>query len=455
MKKVDVVIIGAGPAGMAAAIKLYKNGIKNIIVFERNDKLGGILNQCIHSGFGIEYYKDELTGPEYAERMSKEFLALNIPFKLNSMVIDLNDKRELTVSSYETGMEKYKAKSVILATGCRERTRENLEIAGTRPAGIFNAGQAQELINLKNYRLGKKVIIQGSGDIGLIMARRLTIEGYEVVKVFERLPYLSGLIRNKVQCLDDYNIPIEFNSQISKIEGKHRVSGVYVERVDNNQKPVAGTELFYECDTVLFSVGLIPEVELGKKAGVTLFNNFNPDVNNKFESAANGVFICGNSLHIHDLADGASVEGEKVAEFVCQYLKDKNEFEKEKTDLIPYKQEEKEEKFNEEFFKSLDDDKMVCTICPKGCIISENNYSCKRGKEFFIKEKKCRKRRIATTVYAEYGNMKKRLPIISEEEVNINDVQAIKKELRKIRQITQNRFEIKYDNKIIHFNTVI
>ena len=454
MKNIDIAIIGAGPAGMAAAIRLYKNGVKNIVVFERNDRLGGILNQCIHSGFGIEYYKDELTGPEYSAKMSKEFLALNIPFKLNSMVINLNGKRELTVSSFDSGIEKYKAKAVILATGCRERTRENLEIAGTRPAGIFNAGQAQELINLKNYRLGKKVIIQGSGDIGLIMARRLTIEGYEVIKVFERLPYLSGLIRNKVQCLDDYNIPIDFNAQITKIEGKHRVTGVYIERLDNNQTPIAGTELFYECDTVLYSVGLIPEVEVGKKAGVTLFNNFNPDINSKFESSTDGIFICGNSLHIHDLADGASFEGEKVADFVCQYLNSKKEFEKGKSNETPYTMDEKEEKYNEDFFKSLSADKMVCTICPKGCILSENSHSCKRGKEFYIKEKVCKKRRIATTVYVENDDMKKRIPVISEEEVDIKDVQAVKEVLRKIKKIDNNKFELSYNDKIIHFKTV-
>ena len=455
MKNIDIAIIGAGPAGMAAAIRLYKNGVKNIVVFERNDRLGGILNQCIHSGFGIEYYKDELTGPEYSAKMSKEFLDLNIPFKLNSMVINLNGKRELTVSSFDSGIEKYKAKAVILATGCRERTRENLEIAGSRPAGIFNAGQAQELINLKNYRLGKKVIIQGSGDIGLIMARRLTIEGYEVIKVFERLPYLSGLIRNKVQCLDDYNIPIEFNAQISKIAGKHRVTGVYVERLDNNQTPITGTEEFYECDTVLFSVGLIPEVEIGKKAGVTLFNNFNPDVNSKFESNSEGIFICGNSLHIHDLADGASFEGEKVADSVCQYLKNKDEFEKGKNGETPYNQEGKEEKFNEEFFNSLSSDKMVCTICPKGCIISGNSHGCKRGKEFYYRERDCKKRRVATTIYVDSGDDKRRIPVITVEEVDIKDVQVIKEELRKIRQIEQNKFELKYDGKIIHFTSVI
>lgn len=454
MKNIDTAIIGAGPAGMAAAIKLYKNGVKSIVVFERNDRLGGILNQCIHSGFGIEYYKDELTGPEYSAKMSKEFLALNIPFKLNSMVINLNGKKELTVSSFDSGIEKYKAKAVILATGCRERTRENLEIAGTRPAGIFNAGQAQELINLKNYRLGKKVIIQGSGDIGLIMARRLTIEGYEVIKVFERLPYLSGLIRNKVQCLDDYNIPIDFNAQITKIEGKHRVTGVYIERLDNNQTPIVGTELFYECDTVLFSVGLIPEVELGKKAGVKLFNNFNPDVNNKFESNTEGIFICGNSLHIHDLADGASFEGEKAADFVCQYLNDKDEFNRDKNEEIPYNQEDKEEKFNEDFFNSLSSDKMVCTICPKGCIISESSQGCKRGKEFYIKEKDCKKRRVATTLYVDSDDEKRRIPVITEEEIDIKDVPLIKKELRKIKTINKNRFELNYNNKRIHFNTV-
>jgi len=445
LKKIDAAIIGAGPAGMAAAVWLKEKGIDNFILFERNNRLGGILNQCIHSGFGIDYYNEELTGPQYAVRMQQRLLDLNINYMLGANVIDLNRNKELTVSSSKNGIEVYKAGSVIITTGCRERTRENLEIPGTRPAGVFTAGSAQELINILNYKIGNKVIIQGSGDIGLIMARRLSIEGYEVVKLFERLPYLSGLIRNKVQCLDDFNIPIQFNTQISGISGKDRVEGVYTKE--------SGKDKFYKCDTVLFSVGLIPEVEIGKKAGIILSNNFNPDVNSKFETNIKGIFIAGNSLHIHDLADNASIEGEKVADYVFDYLDNEKKFRKNIENIAPYNSHEIDEKYNDDFFKNLKDG-MVCIVCPKGCIINKNNFGCKRGEVFFKKEKMHKLRRLTTTVFCEYNGVIKRIPVISGEEINIKEISKIKEKLKNIKKIDSKSFSINHNKKEIVFYTV-
>ncbi len=450
MKTIDAAIIGAGPAGLACAIKLKKSGIRNIMVFERGSLLGGILNQCIHSGFGTTYYKEDLTGPEYACKMITEFNSLKIPFKLKTMVINLNRDKVLTVSSKENGLEQFKAKAVVLATGCRERTRENLEIPGTRPAGLFTAGQAQELINIRNYRIGQNVIIQGSGDIGLIMARRLMIEGYNVIKVFERLPFLSGLIRNKVQCLDDYGIDIEFYAQICEINGRNRVEGVWVESLDEDLNPVPDTRKYYKCDTVLFSVGLIPECEVAKKADIPLLNQFSPEVNNKFETCVDGVFICGNSLHIHDLADNASFEGEKVAEVICQYLNENSVFVNDRKDHKPYREKSAEKRFNKVFFEELKG-KKVCIICPKGCVLDGVNYDCHRGKDFYEKELKAKKRRLATTVYCEYKGTKQRIPVISTEEVNISEFKALKAKLKEIKKIDELSIDVKLDNEAVHF----
>lgn len=443
IKNIDIAIIGAGPSGMAAAIELYKNGIHSIKVFERNEKLGGILNQCIHTGFGIDYYDEEMTGPEYAYKMECEFRKLNIPCDLNTMVLDISKGKKITVSSKKNGIQDYQAKAVIIATGCRERTRENLEIPGTRPAGVFMAGQAQNMINLKNYKIGKNVVIQGSGDIGLIMARRMTIEGYNVIKVLERLPYLSGLLRNKVQCLDDFNIPIEFNSQISKISGKERIDGVFVKKIDDNFNLIDETEEFIKCDTVLFSVGLIPEVEVGKSAGVKLANNFNPDVNNKFETNVDGIFISGNSLHIHDLADNASFEGEKVARFVIEYLQNNNKFKNICKDIIPYKKTKVNTQFNEKYFNSVGD-KLICIICPVGCIVDENNYGCERGKVFYENEMKGHKRILTTTIFCEYEGKKQRVPIRSEKIIDVEKIPEIKTILREKKVLSENRFSIEY-----------
>ncbi len=446
MKTLDVAIIGGGPAGMAAAVKLKKLGVEKVLLFERNSFLGGILQQCIHPGFGLEYFNKELTGPEFALRFIEEVESLKIPYQLNSMVIDLQE-HELTVSSKKNGIEKYKAKTIIFATGCRERTRENLEIPGTRPAGIYPAGLAQTLINLHGYRIGKKVIIQGSGDIGLIMARRLIIEGYEVVAVLERLPYLSGLIRNKVQCLDHFNIPLQLSTEITEICGQDRVNGVYIASTDNKEQ-----RTFIECDTALFSVGLIPELELARKIGTKISNNFNPNVNCKFESNIPGIFFSGNCLHINDLADTAAIEGEKAAEAAFQYLNDRIEFLNSTTQSKPYEEMQKDETYDSNFFQDLKNSgEKICIICPKSCRISEKNYGCKRGKDYLNVSKESDKQRF-TTMFSPPNS--KRLPIISHTELPVNNFRKIKRTLMNTVPALNNKnhITIKFKDKTISFS---
>jgi NADPH-dependent 2,4-dienoyl-CoA reductase/sulfur reductase-like enzyme/CxxC motif-containing protein len=454
LKTISAVVIGAGPAGLACAIRLNKSGISDVLVIERGSQLGGILNQCIHPGFGTLYYEMDLNGPEYASKMIKEFLALNISYKLRTMAINLTKDKIITVTSLENGIEQYRAKTVIIATGCRERTRENLEIPGTRPAGIFTAGQAQELINIRNYRIGNKVIIQGSGDIGLIMARRMKIEGYEVVKVLERLPFLSGLIRNKVQCLDDYGIPIDFNTQITEIKGKDRVEGVYTEDLDDNYIPIPDTRKFYDCDTVLFSVGLIPEIEIAKKSNIIMYNPLTAEVNNKYETSNEGVFVCGNALHIHDLADNASFEAEKTASHAVAYLTDIHKYKLDIKNHKPYHDKSPESRFTKLFFKELKDRK-VCIICPKGCMLDGVSYNCDRGKNFYENEIKGKKRRLSTTIYCRFNDRVKRFPVISVEEIDISKTEIIKIKLKTIKELKNTSFSIELDNEKINFNAVI
>ena len=320
MREYELVIIGGGPAGLAAAVAAHKAGIQDILILERDNELGGILNQCIHNGFGLHTFKEELTGPEYAGRFIEQVKELGIPYKLNTMVMDLSEDKVVTAMNKEDGLFQLKPKAVILAMGCRERPRGALSIPGYRPAGIYTAGTAQRLVNMEGYLPGRKCVILGSGDIGLIMARRMTLEGAEVKVVAELMPYSGGLKRNIVQCLDDFGIPLKLSHTVVDIKGKERVEGITLAKVDNG-KPIPGTEEFYECDTLLLSCGLIPENELSQAAGVSINPITNgPAVNESLETNIPGVFAAGNVLHVHDLVDFVSEEaaaaGRNAAAFI-------------------------------------------------------------------------------------------------------------------------------------------
>ena len=320
--KHDIVIIGGGPAGLAAAVAARKAGIQDILILERDSNLGGILNQCIHNGFGLHTFKEELTGPEYAARYIDMAKKEQIPYRLNTMVIDISEKREVTMISREHGMETIEAGAVILAMGCRERPRGALNIPGYRPAGIYSAGTAQRLMNMEGCSVGKEVVILGSGDIGLIMARRMTLEGAKVKVVAELMPYSGGLKRNIVQCLDDYGIPLKLSHTVVDIQGKERVTGITLAKVGADRKPIPGTEEHYSCDTLLLSVGLIPENELSKAAGVEMNRvTSGPNVNDRLETSVEGIFACGNVLHVHDLVDYVSEEAALAGTNAAAYVK--------------------------------------------------------------------------------------------------------------------------------------
>ncbi len=317
----QLVVIGGGPAGLAAAIAAKKSGLDDILILERDQCLGGILNQCIHNGFGLHTFREELTGPEYAARFIRQAEELEIPYALNSMVVDIDKDRNVTYVNEKEGLQTVQADAVILAMGCRERPRGALNIPGYRPAGIYSAGTAQKFTNIDGLMPGKDVVILGSGDIGLIMARRMTLEGAKVHVVAELMPYSGGLKRNIVQCLDDYGIPLKLSHTVTNIQGKERVESVTIARVDENRRPIPGTEITYPCDTLLLSCGLIPENELSRQADVTLSRvTSGPVVNESLETSVPGIFACGNVLHVHDLVDFVSQEaakaGEKAAAFV-------------------------------------------------------------------------------------------------------------------------------------------
>ena len=322
--KHDIVIIGGGPAGLAAAVAARESGAQDVLILEREPELGGILNQCIHSGFGLHTFKEELTGPEYAARFIEKAEQLEIPHWLSTTVVDLSrqgDSLFVTCVSRERGLQVVEAGAVVLAMGCRERPRGALNIPGTRPAGIFSAGTAQRLVNLEGYLPGREVVILGSGDIGLIMARRMTLEGAKVKCVAELMPYSGGLKRNIVQCLDDYGIPLKLSHTVIDIQGKERVTGVTIAQVDEHMKPIPGTEEQIPCDTLLLSVGLIPENELSKAVGVELSPVTNgPKVNESLETSIPGVFACGNVLHVHDLVDYVSEEAEQAGRHAAAFV---------------------------------------------------------------------------------------------------------------------------------------
>lgn len=322
MKHYDLVIVGGGPAGLAAAVSARDNGIGSILIIERDKELGGILNQCIHNGFGLHTFKEELTGPEYAARFISQVLERDIEYKLNTMVMDISADKKITAMNREDGMFEVEATAVILAMGCRERSRGALNIPGYRPAGVFSAGTAQRLVNMEGYIPGREVVILGSGDIGLIMARRMTLEGAKVKVVAELMPYSGGLKRNIVQCLDDFNIPLKLSHTVVDIEGKNRVEAVTIAEVGSDRKPIPGTEERYTCDTLLLSCGLIPENELSKSAGVSLNPvTSGPVVNDSLETNVEGIFACGNVLHVHDLVDYVSKEASAAGKNAAAYIK--------------------------------------------------------------------------------------------------------------------------------------
>ena len=319
--KMDLVIVGGGPAGMAAAVAAYEAGIRDLVILEREDSLGGILKQCIHNGFGLHRFGEELTGPEYAYRYEKQVRELGIPFMTDTMVIDINADKTVTAMNKERGIFLIDAKAIILAMGCRERPRGALNTPGTRPAGVYTAGTAQKYVNMKGYMPGKEVVILGSGDIGLIMARRMTLEGAKVHAVCELMPYSGGLARNIEQCLNDFGIPLRLSHTVVDIHGKDRLTGVTIAKVDENRRPIPETREYIPCDTLLLSCGLIPENELTAGAGIALDRVTNGAVvDGGRETEIEGIFACGNVLHVHDLVDFVSEEAVIAGRAAAEYI---------------------------------------------------------------------------------------------------------------------------------------
>ncbi|MGM0445413.1 MAG: NAD(P)/FAD-dependent oxidoreductase [Bacillota bacterium] len=336
MKNYNMIVIGAGPAGMAAALEAEKNGLDKILIIERDKYIGGILPQCIHNGFGLEYFDEELTGPEYAYQFIKKLKESNIEVMTETMVLNITENKIITAVNKESGVLRLKSKTIILAMGCRERTRENIKIPGNRPSGILSAGTAQRYTNIEGYLPGKEVIILGSGDIGLIMARRMKLEGANVKAVLEIMPYSSGLVRNKVQCLDDFDIPLKLSHTVTRIEGKKRLKRVEIAQVDENLNIIDSTKHWVNCDTLLLSVGLIPENELSKSMGLKLHPvTGGVYVNENRETNISGVFAAGNVLHVHDLVDWVSEEAEIAGRSAVDYINNSLEKRINKIDLIP------------------------------------------------------------------------------------------------------------------------
>ncbi len=412
MQTYDIVIVGGGPAGLAAALAARENGVADILILEREDQLGGILNQCIHNGFGLHTFKEELTGPEYAARYIEKVEELQIPYKLQTMVLNITPDKRVTAMNREDGLFEVQAKAVILAMGCRERPRGALNIPGFRPAGIYTAGTAQRLVNIEGFLPGRKIVILGSGDIGLIMARRLTLEGARVQAVVEILPKSGGLQRNIVQCLEDFDIPLLLRHTVVDIKGRERVSSVTVSAVDEQGKPIPGTGQEYDCDTLLLSVGLIPENELTRELGARMDPaTHGPVVNEKLETTIPGVFACGNVLHVHGLVDSVSEEAAEAGKNATVYI------------------------------KQTEERRLTCIICPKGCSLRvrleagrvtlvEGNH-CKRGAQYAEKEVTNPTRTVTTTIPIR-GGCEKILSVKTRTDIPKAKVQACVQALKNV-----------------------
>ncbi|MEI3519685.1 MAG: FAD-dependent oxidoreductase [Anaerosacchariphilus sp.] len=412
MQTYDIVIVGGGPAGLAAALAARENGVADILILEREDRLGGILNQCIHNGFGLHTFQEELTGPEYAARYIEKVEELQIPYKLQTMVLNIMPDKRVAAMNREDGLFEVQAKAVILAMGCRERPRGALNIPGFRPAGIYTAGTAQRLVNIEGFLPGRKIVILGSGDIGLIMARRLTLEGARVQAVVEILPKSGGLQRNIVQCLEDFDIPLLLRHTVVDIKGRERVSSVTVSAVDEQGKPIPGTGQEYDCDTLLLSVGLIPENELTRELGARMDPaTHGPVVNEKLETTIPGVFACGNVLHVHGLVDSVSEEAAEAGKNAAVSI------------------------------KQTEERRLTCIICPKGCSLRvrleagrvtlvEGNH-CKRGAQYAEKEV-TNPTRTVTTIIPVRGGREKMLSVKTRTDIPKAKVQACMRALKNV-----------------------